>query len=184
MTPDRVCNGSAHGRCNAGYLPRRRSLPTALRSPERSLRSSASSRPTCSSTWQCWLQLWVSCTVIRDAVVTASASSAPTTNVQTRLDSTRLGCRCSFTIYSTDTTGRVGLADWRLVCALVAVKSNPVRSKSTATDRSSPPHHTIAHSLFHSMLKTFLFCKSFPLQPAFFFFGTYYMDSPDFYCYF
>jgi len=33
----------------------------------------------------------------------------------------------------------------------------------------------ITHSLFHSRLKTFFFCKSFPLQPFFFFFRTYYM---------
>ena len=39
-------------------------------------------------------------------------------------------------------------------------------------------------TLFHSRLKTFLFCKSFPLQPFFFFFRTDYMDSSDFYCYF
>jgi len=32
-------------------------------------------------------------------------------------------------------------------------------------------HH---HSLFHSRLKTFLFCKSFPLQPFLFFFRTDY----------
>ena len=32
----------------------------------------------------------------------------------------------------------------------------------------------ITHSLFHSRLKTF-FCKSFPLQPFFFFFMTDYM---------
>ena len=36
----------------------------------------------------------------------------------------------------------------------------------------------------HSRLKSFLFCKSFPLQPFLFFFRTDYMDSPDFYCYF
>jgi len=42
-----------------------------------------------------------------------------------------------------------------------------------------PPTHS-----FHSRLKTFLFCKSFPLQPFFFFFRTDYLDSPDFYCYF
>ena len=30
----------------------------------------------------------------------------------------------------------------------------------------------ITHSLFHSRLKTFFFCKSFPLQPFFFFFRT------------
>ena len=31
---------------------------------------------------------------------------------------------------------------------------------------------SITHSLFHSRLKTFLFCKSFPRQPFFFFFRT------------
>jgi len=30
----------------------------------------------------------------------------------------------------------------------------------------------ITHSLFHSRLKTFLFCKCFPLQTFFFFFRT------------
>jgi len=44
---------------------------------------------------------------------------------------------------------------------------------------------SITHSLFHSRLKTFLFCKSFTLQPFFFFFRTDYMrDSLDFYCHF
>ena len=61
-------------------------LPTALRSPELSLVfSSACSRPTCSSTGQCWLQLWVSCTVVRRRC-DCTASSSPTTNVQTRLN--------------------------------------------------------------------------------------------------
>jgi len=32
--------------------------------------------------------------------------------------------------------------------------------------------YSITHSLFHSRLKTFLFCKSFPLQPFLFFFST------------
>ena len=35
---------------------------------------------------QCWLQLWVSCTIVRRCC-DCTASSAPTTNVQTRLDS-------------------------------------------------------------------------------------------------
>jgi len=39
---------------------------------------------------------------------------------------------------------------------------------------------SIAHSLFHSRLKTFLFCKSFPLQPFFFFFRTDYMIPQTF----
>jgi len=36
-------------------------------------------------------------------------------------------------------------------------------------------YFSITHSLFHSRLKTFLFCKSSPLQPFFFFFRTDYM---------
>ena len=43
---------------------------------------------------------------------------------------------------------------------------------------------SITNFLFHSRLKTFRFCKSFPLQPFFFFFRTDYMDSLEFYCYF
>ena len=43
---------------------------------------------------------------------------------------------------------------------------------------------SVIHSLFHSRLKTFLFCKSLPLQPFLFFFRTDYMDSTDFDCYF
>jgi len=43
---------------------------------------------------------------------------------------------------------------------------------------------SIAHSLFHSRLKTFLFCESFPLQPFFFFFRTDYMIPQTFYGYF
>ena len=41
--------------------------------------------PVCFSTRQCWLQLWVSCTVVRRCC-DCTASSAPTTNVQTRRD--------------------------------------------------------------------------------------------------
>ena len=37
--------------------------------------------------------------------------------------------------------------------------------------------YSITHSLFHSRLKTFLFCKSFPLQP--FFLNIHYVDSPN-----
>jgi len=36
------------------------------------------------------------------------------------------------------------------------------------------------HSLFHSRLNTSLFCKSFPLQPFFFFFSTDYMIPQTF----
>ena len=39
--------------------------------------------------------------------------------------------------------------------------------------------YSITHSLFHSRLKTFLFCKSFPLQPFLFSFRIHYMDFPD-----
>ena len=38
--------------------------------------------------------------------------------------------------------------------------------------------YSITHSLFHSRLNTFLFCKSFPPQPFLFFFRIHYMDSP------
>jgi len=80
-------------------------LPTALRSPELSLGSFKRQLkthlsvphthrisvpgPSCSSTRQCWLQLWVSCRVPSShrRCCDCTASSAPTTNVQTRLDS-------------------------------------------------------------------------------------------------
>jgi len=39
----------------------------------------------CSSTRQCWLQLWVSCTIVQRCC-DCTASSASTTNVQTRLN--------------------------------------------------------------------------------------------------
>ena len=46
----------------------------------------------------------------------------------------------------------------------------------------SPYSHTyrysITHSLFHSRLKSFLFCKSSPLQPFLFSFRIHYMDFP------
>ena len=42
----------------------------------------------------------------------------------------------------------------------------------------------VSVSLFHSRLKIFLFCKSFPLQPFLFFFRTDYMDSQTVDCYF
>jgi len=40
--------------------------------------------------------------------------------------------------------------------------------------------YSITHSLFHSRLKTFLFCESFPLQPFLFFFRIHYVDSSDY----
>ena len=43
---------------------------------------------------------------------------------------------------------------------------------------------SITHSLSHSRLKTFLFCKSFPPQPFLFFLGIDYMESPDCLLYF
>ena len=60
------------------------------RQNSRGLHSSASSRPTCSRTRQCWLQLCVSCTVVRRCC-DCTASSAPTTNVQTQLNSRHWG---------------------------------------------------------------------------------------------
>jgi len=61
-------------------------LPTALRSPELSLASYKRQLKTlcCSSTRQCWLQLLVSCTVVRRCC-DCTVSSAPTINVQTDL---------------------------------------------------------------------------------------------------
>jgi len=46
----------------------------------RSLYSSASTRLTCSSTRQCWLKLWVTCTILWRCC-DYTARSAPTTNV-------------------------------------------------------------------------------------------------------
>jgi len=46
----------------------------------RSLYSSASTRPTCSSTRQCWLKLWVTCTILW-CCCDCTARLAPTTNV-------------------------------------------------------------------------------------------------------
>ena len=59
-------------------------LPTALRSPELSLfiQAPAEDPLVCSSTRQRWLQLWVSCTVVRRCC-DCTASSALTTNVHT-----------------------------------------------------------------------------------------------------
>ena len=39
--------------------------------------------------------------------------------------------------------------------------------------------YSITHSLFHSRLETFLFCKSFPPQPFLLFFRIHYTDPPD-----
>ena len=44
--------------------------------------------------------------------------------------------------------------------------------------------YSITHSHFHSRLKSFLFCKSFPLQPFLLLLQHWLHDSPDFYCYF
>ena len=62
-------------------------LPTALRSPELSLSSFKRQLKTHSSVpahRRCWLQLLVSCTIVRRCC-DGIASSAPTTNVLTRI---------------------------------------------------------------------------------------------------
>ena len=41
-------------------------------------------------------------------------------------------------------------------------------------------YFSITHSLFHSRLEASLFCKSFPLQPFFFFFRADYMIPQTF----
>ena len=43
---------------------------------------------------------------------------------------------------------------------------------------------SIAHCLFNSRLKPFLFCKSILLRPIFFFVITDYMIPPGYNCYF
>jgi len=71
--------------------------PLITRTVARFIQAPAQDPLVCSSTRQCsWLQLWVSCTVVRRCC-DCTASSAPTTNVQTRLDTDRLvlsGMRC------------------------------------------------------------------------------------------
>ena len=54
-----------------------------------------------------------------------------------------------------------------------------VHSRSCA-EHLTVESYSITHSLFHSGLKIFLFCKSFPPQPFLFFFRI----PPDFCCYF
>ena len=54
-------------------------------------------------------------------------------------------------------------------------KSQPRRCRVTVLGKLFTPNNnsfSITHSLFHSRLKTFLFCKFFPMQPFFFFFRT------------
>jgi len=68
--------------------------------------------------------------------------------------------------------------------ALARQRRQTSDAKVVQTVYCSKPHHTIQchrliHSLFHSRLKTFLFCKCFSSQPFLFFFRTDYMDSPD-----
>jgi len=72
--------------------------PPITRTVARFIQAPAQDPLVCSSTRQCsWLQLWVSCIVVRRCC-DCTASSAPTTNVQTRLDSTNtsLTVRLSF----------------------------------------------------------------------------------------
>jgi len=71
--------------------------PPITRTVARFVQAPAQDPLVCSSTRQCWLQLWVSCTVVRRCC-DCTTSSAPTTNLQTRLDSTNtsLTVRLSF----------------------------------------------------------------------------------------
>jgi len=57
--------------------------PPITRTVARVIQAPAQDPLVCSSTRQCWLQLWVSCTVVRRCG-DCTASSAPTTNVLTR----------------------------------------------------------------------------------------------------
>ena len=60
--------------------------PPITRTVARFIQAPAQDPLVCSNTRQCWLQLWVSCTVVLRCC-DCTASSAPTTNVQTQLDS-------------------------------------------------------------------------------------------------
>ena len=62
--------------------------------------------------------------------------------------------------------------------AKVVGRTNLIRSLS-ANIHTYYYRYSITHSLFHSRLKTSLFCKSFPPQPFLFFFRIHYKDSPD-----
>ena len=66
-----------------------------------------------------------------------------------------------------------------LVAPLVSAKDKAAQcdtdSRPIANSYTYYYYFSITHSLLHSRLKTFLFCKSFPLQPFFFFFRTDYM---------
>ena len=81
--------------------------PSITRTVALFIRAPAQDALVCSSTRQCWLQLWVSCTVVWRCC-DCTASSAPTTNVHTRLNSTQLLCpACLFISLRIN-----GLTDW------------------------------------------------------------------------
>jgi len=67
-----------------------RTVALFIQVPLRQLKKVKTHLIVCSSTRhrQCWLQLWVSCTIVRRCC-DCTANSASTKNVQTRLDSTR-----------------------------------------------------------------------------------------------
>jgi len=84
--------------------------------------------------------------------------------------------------------------EWVMYCIDVQQHSLPLATKKKiqklkaigwchtfcAADHLLPLYIIIGiPSLFHSRLKTSLFCKSFPPQPFLFFFRTDYMYSPD-----
>ena len=60
--------------------------PPITRTVARFIQAPAQDPLVCSSTRQCWLQLWVSCAVVRRCC-DCTSSSALTTNVQTRHES-------------------------------------------------------------------------------------------------
>ena len=80
--------------------------------------------------------------------------------------------------------GGTGLCSYRVrgvdgSCA----KHSTVESYMVIYAANSPTYYcqfSITHSLFHSRLKTSLFCKSFPLKPFLFFFRTDYMIPQTF----
>ena len=71
------------------------------------------------------------------------------------------------------------ISPWHTDHATSVSSPSPSSGTSSIGSIDSPLSSSITPSLFHSRLKTFLFCKSFPLQPFLFFFRTDSTDSPD-----
>jgi len=88
---------------------------------------------------------------------------------------------CSFQ-YASPRLGNQLPASVREPCTMsLQFWHNPMSGTSFISSIDSPPSSSVTHSVFHSRLKTFLFCKSTnPSHCSFFFyFRTDFTDSPD-----